>query len=300
MQAIISTKSGLKLREIDKPVPGEYEVLIKVRTATVTAGDVVLGNLPGFMYWSPVRKALVIPPKKRTPGHEFAGVIEATGKYANRFKVGNPVFGTTTGLVVGANAEYVCLPESWENGVITLKPSNITYEQAAAIPLGSMTAQYLRRKAIIQPGDKVLVYGASGSVGTYAVQLAKHLGTKVTGVCGTRNVGLVTSLGADKVIDYTTGDFTQYSETYDVIFDAVGKISSAQRKRLLRQNGRYTSIRSSTHETSEALAFIKELVEAGMIKPVIDRSYTLAQITDAYAYVGSGRKAGNVVIQIAD
>ena len=227
MKAIIRTKhgspEGLQLREVEKPVPKENEVLIKVHAATVTTGDVLLRKLHPLLS-IPLR--LFGMKMKRTPGHEFAGVVEAAGKETKQFKVGDQVFGTTTGSSVGSNAEYVCLPEERETGVLAIKPSNISYEEAAAVPVGGMTALTILGKANIQRGQKVLIHGASGSVGTFAVQIAKHLGAEVTGVCSTKNVELIKSLGADQVIDYTKEDFTDSDEIYDVIFDAVGKISA--------------------------------------------------------------------------
>jgi len=217
-----------------------------------------------------------------------------------QFKVGDQVFGTTTGLSVGANAEYVCLPEEWEGGVLTVKPVNVFYEDAAALPVGGMTALYLLRKGNIQKGQKVLVYGASGSVGTYAVQLAKyHFGTKVTGICSTANVELVKSLGADQVIDYTKEDVTRNGQTYDVIFDAVGKMSSAQRNKLLKENGTFLTVQTTTKEEIENLKMLKKLVEEGLIKAVIDKRFPLEQVAEAHKYVETGRKRGNVVITVA-
>jgi len=243
MQAIIPTKQGFQLQIITKPIPDDNSILVKVHATTVTRGDTVLSSLPGVMYWSPVRKLLGVPPKKTTPGHEFSGIVEAVGRTVTKFQVGDAVFGTTTGLPVGANAEYVCVPESWETGAIVRKPENLSFREAAAIPVGGMTALYLLKKANVQNGQKVLIYGASGSVGTYAVQLARHFGAEVTGVASTRNVELVKSLGAYLVIDYKTEDFTQSEETYDVIFDAVGKASPKDSKRVLRQDGQFVSIR---------------------------------------------------------
>ena len=251
------------------------------------------------MYWSPIRKLIGMPPKKTTPGHEFAGVVESVGQRVTRFSVGDAVFGTTTGLTVGANAEYVCVPEVWDSGTIMQKPAAISFEQAATLPVGSMTALYLLKKAGIQRGEKVLIYGASGSVGTYAVQLARHFVADVTGVASARNLELVTSLGAHRVIDYTQEDFTQGDETYDVIFDAIGKVSPKETQRILRQNGRFVSIRESTHESTKALAFLAYLTASGEIKPVIDRCYPLVRVAEAYGYVKSGRKVGNIVIQIS-
>lgn len=299
MKAIVSTKASIQLQDVPKPIPQDNEVLIKVHATTVTAGDVVLRSLPGLMYWSPVRKLIGMPPRKTTPGHEFAGEVEAVGKAVKQFKVGDAVFGTTTGLTVGANAEYITLPEEGEANVLTHKPSNLTYEEAAAIPVGAMTALQILRRANIQRGQRVMIYGASGSVGTYAVQLARYFSAEVTGVCSTRNVEMVKSLGAANVIDYTQEDVTNINDTYDVIFDAVGKISASKMKKVLAANGDFLTIRTSTHESLDDLIFLTGLIEAGLIRPVIDRCYPLEQTAEAYDYVASKRKKGNIVITVA-
>lgn len=238
--------------------------------------------------------------RKKIPGHEFAGEIEETGRDVKLFKVGDQVFGTTTGLSVGANAEYICLPEERATGVLAIKPVKIPYEEAAALPVGGMTALYILRKGNIQSGQKVLVYGASGSVGTYAVQLARHhFEAEVTGVCSTANIELVKSLGADQVIDYTREDLTKNGQIYDVVFDAVGKITASHRNSLLKENGSFLSIQTTTSETPEDIFTLRELVEEGKIKAVIDRRYPLDQVAEAHRYVETGRKKGNVVIQVA-
>ena len=300
MKAIVCTKQGppevLQLRGLEKPVPNANEVLIKVHASTVTVGDVILRKLHPLLFL-PMR--LFGVKRKKTPGHEFSGEVEAVGRDVKRFKIGDQVFGTTTGLSVGANAEYICLPEEWQTGVLAIKPANLTYEESAVLPVGGMTALFILQKGNIQPGQKVLVYGASGSVGTFAVQIAKHhFGADMTGVCSAANVELVKSLGADKLIDYTKEDFTQNGQTYDVIFDAVGKLSFANVEKLLTDKNHFLSVQSSTNERDENLTFLKELAEAGKIKPVIDKRYPLQQTAEAHRYVESGHKKGNVVITV--
>lgn len=302
MKAIVCTRHGppevLELQEVAKPAPGEHEVLIKIHAATVTAGDVMLRRLHPLLYL-PLR--LFGIRRKKIPGHELAGEVEAVGPGVTRFKPGDAVFGTTTGLTVGANAEYVCLPEAWKSGMLALKPANLSFEEAAAVPVGGMTALQLLRQGDIQPGQSVLIYGASGSVGTFAVQLARaHFGATVTGVCSTANVALVKSLGAARVIDYTQEDYAARGDTYDVIFDAVGKTSEAHSKPALKPEGHYLSVRTTTHESTADLLRLKELVEAGQLTPVIDRRYPLAQAAEAHRYAESGHKQGNVVLTVMD
>ena len=300
MKAIVYTKQGppnvLQLKEVEKPAPNDNEVLVKVYASTVTIGDVILRKMHPLLLL-PMRLFGVM--RKKTPGHEFAGEIEQVGTSVKKFKAGDLVFGTTTGLSVGANAEYVCVSEEWEGGVLTMKPVNVPYEEAAALPVGGMTALYILRKGNIQKGQKVLIYGASGSVGTYAVQLAKHhFGAEVTGVCSTANVALVKSLGADQVVDYTKEDVTQNGQVYDVIFDAAGKMSSSQSKKPLKENGTFLTVQTTTKEEIENLNTLKKLTEEDVIKAVIDKRFPLDQIAEAHKYVETGRKKGNVVITV--
>lgn len=301
MKAIIKTKQGppevLQIREVEKPIPNDNEVLVKIYATTVTFGDVLLRKIPLVLS---VIFSMMGKKRRKIPGHEFAGVIESVGKDVKRFKKGDEIFGSTTTLKQGSYAEYICVPEERKDGVMDIKPSNLSFEEAAAVPIGGVTAYHILGKANIQKGQKVLIYGASGSVGSYAAQFAKAFGAEVTGVCSTSKIEMVKSLGVDNIVDYTKEDFTKSGLTYDVIFDGVSKISKSYCKDSLAKDGIYLSARSSTEEKKEYLPIFKELSESGLLKPVIDRSYPLKDIAEAHRYVEKGHKKGNVVIKVQE
>ncbi|MRX64700.1 NAD(P)-dependent alcohol dehydrogenase [Maribacter luteus] len=304
MKAAVYTSYGppnvLQLTEVDKPQPKENEILIKIHAATVTAGDVRLraSDFPP-LFWLPARLIFgLFKPKKKILGHELSGTIEAIGKNVTKFKVGDKVYGTTTMLPTGSYAEYICLPEEWKHGVLAIKPDNLGFKEAAALPIGAMTAMYLLDKASLNKGQKVLVYGASGSVGSYAVQLAKQQDAMVTAVCSGPNFDMVRSLGADNVLDYKKEDYSESLEKFDIVFDAVGKTTKSKAKKVLKEGGTFVTIKMLTKEKNENLGRIKQLAEAGKLKPFIDRTFGLNEIVAAHEYVDLGRKRGNVVIEI--
>ena len=319
MKAIVYEKFGppevLQLKELDTPAPGPKEVRIRIYATTVAAEDPEMRKSPGL---NGLRK-----PRKQILGWYLAGEIESVGKKAEKFNIGDQVFGSA-GMRLGTHAEYICLPE---NGALAIKPANITYEQAAAIPNGALTAlPFLRDNGGIRSGQKILINGASGTVGTSGVQIAKSFGAEVTGVCSSSNLELVQSLGADHVMDYTKEDFTQNGLTYDIIFDAVGKSSLSRCKDSLNDGGVYlttipspsaligrflpskkggkrvsfaaTGLRSARAKAKD-LAYISELVESGKLIAVIDRTYPLEEMAEAHRYVEAGHKKGDVVITIA-
>lgn len=305
MKAFIYTEYGapdvLRLADVPKPVPKPNEILVKVHASSVSAGSLWIrkGIYPGSTFYTLFIRLLFGITKPRNPilGNEFSGIVEDVGNDVQSWKKGDAVYGTTTGLKQGAYADYVCIPEMGKQNVIAPKPQNLTFEEAATLPIGGMTALDLLLKANIQQAPKVLVYGASGSVGTFAVQIARAFGANVTGVCSGKNVDLVGSLGAENVLDYTKQDFTECTEKFDIVFDAVGKLETAIRKRLLRQEGKFASIMSPTSEKREHLETLHGMIADGKLKPVIDKVYPFGQLVEAHRYVDLGHKKGNVVIK---
>lgn len=319
MRAIVFEHYGppevLQLRDVEKPIPNENEILIRIIATAVNSGDWRLRKPDPFL--ARLFTGLTKPTKKIL-GVVLSGEVEAIGKNVTRFKIGDHVFGST-GMSLGAYAEYKCLPE---NTLLAMKPTNITHIEAATIPFGGTTALYFLKKADITRGQTVLIYGASGAVGTAAVQLAKYFGAEVTGVCSSANVDMIQSLGADFVIDYTKDDFTKNGKTYDVIFDTVGKLSYANTLKSLHRKGTlilgaaglsqmlqalWTSLTSSKRafsgpisEKAEDVNFLREMIEAGKMKAVIDRTYPLEQMVDAHRYVEAGHKKGNVAIRVQE
>ncbi len=289
-----------------KPVPKDNEILVKVFAATVARGDVRIRSFTvPFWQWLPARLYLGIrKPKRAILGMELAGEVEALGRDVTRFKEGDWVF-AFAGFGFGAHAEYICLPENAsriQEGMVAPMPANMTFAEAAAATGGALTALRFMRNGRICPGQQVLVYGASGSLGTFAVQLARHFGAEVTGVCSTANLELVRSLGAGRVIDYTRTDFSAGEEKYDFIFDAVARILRRRARKALKKGGIFLSAHDahgSASIKSEDLVFLKELIEAGKIRSVIDRTYPLERIVEAHRYVDQGHKRGSVVITVA-
>lgn len=304
LKAAVHIKYGppevLKVTDVEKPTPKANELLIKVHAATVTSGDVRLraSDFPA-LFWLPARLMFgLFRPKKQILGHELAGVVEAVGNTVTQFKVGDEVVGTTTMLGTGSYAEYICLPERWKHGVVFYKPKNLSFKEAAALPVGGMTALFLLEKAKIKAGMKVLIYGASGSVGSYAVQVAKNFDATVTAVCSGANIEMVKSLGADETIDYKKEDFIQKRASYDIVFDAVGKISKSQAKKVLSSTGAFVTVKMLTSEKTEHLKKLVEWAEAEKIYPFIDKEFSLENIVEAHRYVDTGRKRGNIVLNV--
>ncbi|HSV49070.1 MAG TPA: NAD(P)-dependent alcohol dehydrogenase [Candidatus Acidoferrales bacterium] len=306
MKAAIYEKYGppevLHLTEIEKPVPKDNEILVKINATTVAAGDIKMRSfkIPAS-FWLPARLALgVTGPKRKVLGMEASGVVESIGKDVGKFRVGDEVMASTG--FGGGYAEYICLPETEvvRGQVIEVvkKPANLTFAEAAGVPVGALTALAFLRKANVKNGQKVLVYGASGSVGTYAVQLAKYFGAEVTGVCSASNLELVKALGADSAIDYTKEDFAKNGQRYDLVFDAVGKTSRSHAKESLTERGVFLSTWQDPKMEPTDLSTLKGLIEAGKLKAVVDRVYPLEQIVEAHRYVEAGHKKGNVVITL--
>ena len=320
MKAAVCTKYGgpntVKIREIAKPVPKDNEILVKIMATTVVPGDCKIRSFAvPPLFWLMGRLALGLTrPKNAIFGFELAGEVESVGKDVTRFKVGDPVFGSTFSLGFGAHAEYKCMPE---DGIVALKPSNLSYQEAAGTVLAGYSVLWFLKEGDIQEGKKVLICGASGSLGTCAVQIAKYYGAQVTGVCSAGNGELVKSLGADKVIDYTKNEFTKNGETYDIIFDTVERYPFSRCKNSLAEDGAYLGsvlvpiqakfqsmmsgkriVGGTAVESSENLAFLKELLEAGKLNPIIDRSFPLEEIVEAHRYVDTGHKKGNVIITV--
>jgi NADPH:quinone reductase-like Zn-dependent oxidoreductase len=297
MKAVVFEKYGppdvLELKNIDKPIPKDNEVLVKIYATTVTAGDCHLRKADHFL----IRfiAGLFRPTRVKILGFELAGVVEEAGKEVHSFKKGDAVF-ASCGLKFGAYAEYKCLPE---NDTIAIKPSNITFEEAAAIPIGGLTALRFLRQAGVTNGQRILIYGASGSVGTFAVQLGKYFAAHVTGVCSTDNIEMVQSIGADEIIDYRKEDFTKLPATFDLVFDAVGKTTKSACKKILKPQGKFLSVMNMPKKRQGDLLFLKQLAESGRLKTVIDRRYPLDEIREAHTYVDMHHKKGNVIIIVS-
>jgi NADPH:quinone reductase-like Zn-dependent oxidoreductase len=302
MRAIVYERYGppevLQLKEVEKPIPKKNEILVKIHATTVTAGDWRMRK-PEPALAARLYNGIFKPIRVKILGFELAGDVEAVGKNVNHFKTGDPVF-AAAGLGFGAYAEYICVPEKGneKKGLAAIKPANMSYEEAAAVPLGALAALNHLKKGKIERGKKVLIYGASGSVGTFAIQLAKYFDTEVTGVCSTTNLEWVKELGIDRVIDYTREDFSDGETRYDLIYDAVGKASKSKCRQVLNPGGVYMNVGMDRKDRPEDLDELRELIEAGHVKSVIDRRYRLEEVVEAHRYVEQGHKKGNVVITV--
>ncbi|MFX0126461.1 MAG: NAD(P)-dependent alcohol dehydrogenase [Candidatus Hodarchaeota archaeon] len=307
MKAVVYEKFGppevLQLKDIPKPEPKDSEVLIKIVATTVHRGDSRMRSLdipvPG---WQKIMARLFLGirrPKRKILGMELSGVIEQVGSKVTKFKIGDQVFASTIKANFGAYAEYKCMKE---DGIIALKPINMSFEEAATVPNGAYTALGIIRQAKIQPEMTVLIYGASGSVGSFAIQFAKNLGAKVTAVCSTKSIERIKSLGVDRIIDYTTPDFITFNDKFDVFLDAVGILPKATGKNFLKPNGIYLNVHSASNKIKEKQEIVinelKDMIEQGKLKTVIDRKYTLEDIVEGHRYVDTGHKKGNVVINV--
>lgn len=306
MKAVTYTKYGppgvLNLVDIEKPKPKHNEVLVRICATTVTSGDARLrsSDFPPAA-WLIVRLFYgLFKPKKEILGHEFSGVVEAVGKDVTMYNVGDEVVGTPTMLNTGSYAQYICIPEKRKKGVLGLKPKSISFNEAAALPVGGMTALWLLEKTHLSKRQQVLIYGASGSVGSFAVQMAKAKGASVTAVCSESNFDMIKTLGADRSIDYRKEDYSLLEKKFDIVFDAVGKTSKSKAKKVLKQGGRFVSVKSITSPKQEHLNKLLTLVEKGKVKPYLDKCFPLSEIVAAHEYVDMGRKKGNVVIEMAN
>lgn len=293
MRAVVQKRAGspdrLVMADVPQPVPEPTEVLVRIQATSVTRGDVVMRKMPRLV------ARLFGETPRSIPGYEFAGEVEATGANVAEFEIGDRVFGTTSGLTQGSYAEYLCVPE---DGIFTHIPPSVGYEEAAPIPVGAMAALHFLRAGEAGPGKRVLVNGAAGSVGSYAVQIAKKSGAHVAGVASTSNMELVASLGADEVIDYTEQDFTEGKQKYDVIFDAAGKTTAKRTQAVLEEKGRFVTTQTRRRENIEELRTVRDMLASGAIEAVVDRSYSLDRISDAHRYVEEGRKRGNIVVVV--
>jgi NADPH:quinone reductase-like Zn-dependent oxidoreductase len=304
MKAVIYTEYGppsvLKITEWERPRPKNHEILVRVKASTVSAGVIWVrqGQYPGSWLFTFLLRLFngIRRPKHPILGYEFSGVVEAIGAGVSSFKPGDEVYGTTTGLDNGAYAEYLCVPEKWKLGVVKLKPQSLGFKEAAALPVGGMTALQLLQKTGLKKGQRVLIYGASGSVGTYAVQIAKYWGANVSAACSPSNGEWIRNLGAEAILDYHNLDFLPEKEKFDVVFDAVGKFEKRTLKLLLKKRGTFSSVKSLTRESLEMLEALEKMVEAGALNPVIDCTYALDEIVAAHEYVDLGHKKGNVVV----
>lgn len=295
MKAIRQARAGspnrLVMIEVPTPLPGANEALVRIHATSVTRGDAVMRKMPRVV------ARLFGETPRSIPGFEFAGEVTAIGEAVRGLEVGDRVFGTTEGLRQGSHAQYLCVPE---NGIVTHMPPDTGYEEAASIPVGAMTALHFLHAGDVREGTRVLVVGASGSVGSYAVQIAKHIGAVVTGVASTSNVEMVASLGADHVIDYTTQEFNEGAEKYDVIFDAAGKSTAKSCRGVLAEHGRFVTTRTRRRESVDELRTVRDMVASGALQAFVDRTYALDQISEAHRYVDEGHKRGNIVVVVPE
>ena len=306
MKAVTYQKYGppsvLNLVDIEKPTPKNHEVLVKIHATTVTSGDARLrsSDFPPIAWFFVRLMYGLFKPKKEILGHEFSGIIEAIGQDVTTYEVGDEVVGTPTLLPSGSYTEYLCIPEYRKKGVLKRKPKTLSFNEAAALPVGGMTALFFLQKAQLGNRQKVLIYGASGSVGSYAIQIAKASGASITAVCSSANFDMVKALGADEAIDYQRQDYSLLNEKFDIVFDAVGKTTKSKAAKILSKEGRFVSVKALTRPGPEHLAQLCELANEGKLKPFIDQIFPLAAIVEAHEYADKGRKRGNVVIEVVN